>query len=186
MEKIPDESLKLNTKEELVFETYVHIYRNRLLIRGESNLPAGASVELNLRPYPDDSPLLKLENYAIEPEDKIAVSGIMKVGKDGEVESLFISRPDETKRYRLEAVFDPRKQNEDIQEKYGASGESLPVGSGMISVIDNKRKVSMIQKVININSIDQPNGIMSNLRLASLKELKEANFAEKLALTAVK
>jgi hypothetical protein len=186
MDDTTDELFKLNSDKELILETNVHVYRNKLLIRGESTLPAGAKVEFLLKPYHDDLPVLKLENYAVEPKDETIESGTTEVGKDGNLDSLFISRPDETKRYRLEVVFDPRKQGKEIQKKYGAAGESLPSIEGKITVTGKSGKVAMIQKVININKLGEPNGLMARLRLASLKELRKANFAEKLELTAVK
>ncbi|MCA1054139.1 hypothetical protein LCM10_04000 [Rossellomorea aquimaris] len=173
-------------EEAVTLEAFVQIYRNKLLLRGESNLPEGAIVEFRLNPYRDDASSLNIENYKAETLEQIADSAISKVGRDGKLASIYLQRPDESKRYRLEAVFDPRRQDEEVQESFGAAGERLPPSSGRVTVLEQKDKTFQIQKVININKVDEPNGLMAKMRLAPLKELRGANFVEKLELTAVK
>ncbi len=183
VEESKDEKFEHNTDKEITLDTKVQLYRNKLLIRSESNLPVGATLEFHLKPYQDDVDTLKFEDYAVEPQNKVSSSGTSKIRKDGKMESIFVSRPDEGKRYRLEVVFDPRNQPKDVQERFGTLGELMVFSKGVTTVVDDTEKVTVIKKVVNINYVDGPNGMGSKLSLVSLKELKEANILEKLQLT---
>jgi hypothetical protein len=183
-EESKDEKLEHNPDKEITLDTDVQLYRNKLLIRSESNLPVGATLEFQLKPYQDDVDTIKFENYDLEPQDKVSASGTSKIiSKDGKMESMFVSRPDEGKRYRLEVVFDPRNQSKDIQERFGTLGELMVFSKGVTTVVEGSEKVTVIKKVVNINKVDGPGGFRAKLSLASLKELKEADFLEKLQLT---
>ncbi|MGD6803925.1 hypothetical protein FZC79_22565 [Rossellomorea vietnamensis] len=178
-----DEKFEHNPDKEITLDTNVKLYRNKLLIRSESNLPVGTTLEFHLKPYQDDVDTIKFENYDLEPQDEVSASGTSKIREDGKMESIFVSRPDEGKRYRLEVVFDPRNQSKDVQERFGTRGELMVFSKGVTTVAEGSEKVTIIKKVVNIKKVGEPNGIGAKLSLASLKELKEANFLEKIQLT---
>lgn len=183
VEESKDDQFAHNPDKEITLDTNVQLYRNKLLIRGESNLPVGATLEFHLKPYQDDVNTLQLEQYAIEPRNKISASGTSKIGKNEKIESIYLSRPDESKRYRLEVVFDPRNQPKEVQEKFGTIGELIVYSKGITSVDEESDKVTVIKKVVNINKVVELNGIGAKLSLTSLKELKEAKPLERLKLT---
>lgn len=169
-EESKDEEFDYNPDKEITIDSKVQIYRNKLMIRGESNLPEGAILEFNLKPYQEEATAFQVETYAVEPEDKISASGTSKIGEGGTIEGTFVKRPDDTKRYRLEVVFDPRKQTENIQQSYGPLGESIALSDGIISLTDQSIKVTVIKKYVNLLKSEEPNGMMANLNFTSLKK----------------
>ncbi len=158
----PSEALKLDAKAQL--------FKKSLLIRGETTLPKGAVVDVQLKPYPDDATSLQIIRTAVEPLDTIASSGTMKVKKDGTMESITMPRPSENKRYRLEIVFDPRKQNEDVQEILGSLGENLTTSIGSTPLTEESKDITTIKKYANIMKREEPDGFMAKLDLVPFEQ----------------
>lgn len=158
----PSEALKLDAK--------VQLFKKSLLIRGETTLPKGAIVDVQLKPYPDDATSLQIIRNAIEPLDTVASSGIVKVKKDGTIESITIPRPDENKRYRLEIVLDPRNQNEDVTKSLGPLGENLSNSDGNVSITEKSQDITFLKKYANIMKREEPDGFMAKLDLVALEE----------------
>ncbi|UXH44087.1 hypothetical protein N5C46_21025 [Rossellomorea vietnamensis] len=158
----PSEALKLDAK--------VQLFKKSLLIRGETTLPKGAVMDVQLKPYPNDATSLQIIRNAIEPLDTVASSGIVKVKKDGTIESITIPRPDENKRYRLEIVLDPRKQNEDVQEDLGPLGKNLSNSDGNVSITEKSQDITFLKKYANIMKREEPDGFMAKINLVALDE----------------
>ncbi|MBW3111686.1 hypothetical protein KYJ26_07590 [Bacillus sp. MCCB 382] len=158
----PSEALKLDAKAQL--------FKKSLLIRGETTLPEGAIIDVQLKPYPDDATSLQIIRTVVEPLDTIASSGTVKVKKDGTMESITIPRPSENKRYRLEIVLDPRKQNEDVQEILGPLGENLTTSSGSTPLTEESKDITTIKKYANIMKREEPDGFMAKLDLVAFEQ----------------
>ncbi|MDX8342182.1 hypothetical protein [Rossellomorea sp. YZS02] len=158
----PNEELKLDAKAQL--------FKKSLLIRGETTLPKGAVVDVQLKPYPDDATSLQIIRTAVEPLDTIASSGSVKVKKDGTMESITIPRPSENQRYRLEIVLDPRKQNKDVQEILGPLGENLTTSSGSTPLTEESKDITTIKKYANIMKREEPDGFMAKLDLVPFEQ----------------
>ncbi|OXS59604.1 hypothetical protein B1B00_11810 [Bacillus sp. DSM 27956] len=158
----PSEALKLDSK--------VQLFKKSLLIRGETTLPKGAVMDVQLKPYPNDATSLQIIRNAIEPLDTVASSGIVKVKKDGTIESITIPRPDENKRYRLEIVLDPRKQNEDVTKSLGPLGENLSNSDGKVSITEKSQDITFLKKYANIMKREEPDGFMAKINLVALDE----------------
>ncbi|CAN7286989.1 hypothetical protein [Rossellomorea sp. LjRoot5] len=156
----PSENWKLDAK--------VQVFKKSLLIRSETTLPKGAIVDVQLKPYPDDATSLQIIRTAVEPLDTVASSGTVKVKKDGTIESITIPRPDENKRYRLEIILDPRKQDEDVQEAIGPFGEKLSNSDGNISITEKSQDITFLKKFANIMKREEPDGFMAKINLVAL------------------
>jgi hypothetical protein len=158
----PSEALKLDAK--------VQVFKKSLLIRGETTLPKGSVVDVQLKPYPDDATSLQIIRNSIEPLDTVTSSETVKVKKDGAIESISIPRPDENKRYRLEIVLDPRKQSEVVQEALGPLGENLSNSDGNVSITEKSQDITFLKKYANIMKREEPDGFMAKINLVSLDE----------------
>ncbi|MCA0147271.1 hypothetical protein LCD52_00560 [Rossellomorea vietnamensis] len=158
------------SSEALKLDAKVQVFKKSLLIRSETTLPKGAIVDVQLKPYPDDATSLQIIRTAVEPLDTVASSGTVKVKKDGIIESITIPRPDENKRYRLEILVDPRKQNEDVQEALGPLGENLSNSEGNVSITEKSQDITFLKKYANIMKREEPDGFMAKLDLVALDE----------------
>ncbi|WP_201716043.1 hypothetical protein [Rossellomorea arthrocnemi] len=92
----------------------VNLKSQKIIIRGNSTLPAGARLDVNLKPYSEDAPREEIEPYLVEPEETVLASATTKVNDDGSIELTVLKRPDPGKRYRLDLLFIPSRQPEDI------------------------------------------------------------------------
>ncbi len=93
----------------------VNLKSQKIIIRGNTTLPAGAKLDVRLMPYSDDAPREEIEPYLIEPEDTIMASANTKVNEDGSIELTVLKRPDPAKRYRLDLLFIPDRQPEEVK-----------------------------------------------------------------------
>ncbi len=156
--------------EALKLDATVQLFKKSLLLRGETTLPKGAVVGVQLKPYPDDATSLQIIRNAIEPLNTVASSGTVRVKKDGTIESITIPRPDENKRYRLEIFIDPRKQDENVQEALGPHGENLSNSDGNVSITEKSQDNTFLKKYANIMKREEPDGFMAKINLVALDE----------------
>ena len=159
-----------NPNNEVQVNATVQLFKKKLLVRGETTLPKGTVIDVQLKPYPESATSLQIVRNTVDPLDSVAASGIIKVKKDGTLESITVTRPGEDKRYRLEIVLDPRKQNKDVQTVLGPLGENIGNSDGHVSVTQETEEITLIKKFANIMKREEPDGFMSKIDLTALKE----------------
>ncbi|MCA1060686.1 hypothetical protein LCL96_17250 [Rossellomorea aquimaris] len=100
-------------------------------------------MDLALKPYNDDTPREEIEPYLIEPEDNVVTFSTTKVNDDGSLELTVMKRPDSNKRYRLDLLFIPDKQPEDVNLE-----EKIDDTEGFTSLqVDGKTVTGMLLHV---------------------------------------
>ena len=117
-------------KETIILEATVQYNRNRLVIRGQTNLPEGAVIYAGVKQYPDDAEQLDVINGVIEPHDGYILEEQGETSEDGSF-LIVLERPDTEKQYQLSVQFLPELQPENIQSTYGKTGENIGSSEGV-------------------------------------------------------
>lgn len=135
---------KKPAKPQLVkIDATVNLKSQKIIVRGNSTLPAGAIVDVRLMPYSDDAPREEIEPYLIEPEDTVMASANTKVNEDGSIELTVLKRPDPAKRYRLDLLFIPDRQPEEVKLE-----ENIEDSEGFTSLqVDGKTETGLLMHV---------------------------------------
>ncbi|EDL65438.1 hypothetical protein [Bacillus sp. SG-1] len=117
-------------KETILLEATVQYNRNRLVIRGQTNLPEGAVIHSGVKQYPDGAEQLDVINGVIEPLDEYILEKTSETSEDGSF-LIVLERPDTEKQYQLSVRFLPELQPAAIQNTYGKTGENIGSSEGV-------------------------------------------------------
>lgn len=117
-------------KETILLEATVQYNRNRLVIRGQTNLTEGAVIHSGVKQYPDDAEHLDVINGVVEPLDGYILEETGETSEDGSF-LIVLDRPDTEKQYQLSVRFLPELQPDAIRSKYGKAGENIGSSEGV-------------------------------------------------------
>ncbi|WP_409252366.1 hypothetical protein V1502_20105 [Bacillus sp. SCS-153A] len=117
-------------KETITLEATVQYNRNRLVIRGQTNLPEGAVIHSGVKQYPDNEEYLDVINGVVEPLDEYILEETGETSDDGSF-LIVLERPDTEKQYQLSVRFLPELQPDAIRSKYGKAGENIGSSEGV-------------------------------------------------------
>lgn len=129
----------------------------KMVVRGETSLPEGTVVTVQIKPFSDSDDYLRIVNSGAEPLDEIKGEEDVKVEETKEFGPVAFPRAvsEQDKRFRIEAFVDPRKQPEEIQKLLGSNGEHIKDSRGMKTVEDEDAEVVMIRKYADVMTYDE-------------------------------
>jgi hypothetical protein len=116
-------------KEPISLQSKVQFKNNKLVFRGQTDLPEGAVIEASLTEYPDTATLQQVMNAEVEPAMETKVSETGKVADDGTF-LIVMKRSDPQKRYQVSVQFRPELQPQPVKDRYGETGENIGVSEG--------------------------------------------------------
>ncbi len=119
-------------KEPISLQSKVQFSTNKLVFRGETDLPEGAVIEASLTEYPETVTLQQVMNAEAEPLAETKVSETGEVGKDGTF-LIVMKRSDPQKRYQVSVQFRPELQPPAVKDQYGEKGENIGGGEGVFN-----------------------------------------------------
>ncbi|PFA63259.1 hypothetical protein CN378_19785 [Bacillus sp. AFS015802] len=128
----------------------VNLKSQKIIVRGNTTLPPGTSLELRLKPYSDSATREEIEPYSIDPEDTVMASAGAKVMEDGSIELTVLKRPDPAKRYRLDLLFRPDRQPDDVKLR-----ENIEDSEGFASLQVDGETVTGLLMHVNIFKEDE-------------------------------
>ncbi|WP_156185243.1 hypothetical protein [Rossellomorea marisflavi] len=129
----------------------------KMVVRGETSLPEGTVVTVQIKPFSDSDDYLRIVNSGAEPLDEIKGEEDVKVEETKEFGPVAFPRAvsEQDKRFRIEAFVDPRKQPEEIQKLLGSNGEHIKDSRGMKTVEDGDAEVVMIRKYTDVMTYEE-------------------------------
>lgn len=129
----------------------------QIIVRGEVSLPAGTVVTVQIKPFSDQDDYLSIVNEHAKPLDEVLMEGEIAVDENGEFGPVVFKRevPNPDKRFRIEAIIDPRVQSQDVQELLGSAGENIADSSGMVSLTEGDKEVVLIRKYTDVMTDDE-------------------------------
>ena len=129
----------------------------KMVVRGETSLPEGTVVTVQIKPFSDSDDYLRIVNSGAEPLDEIKGEEDVKVEETKEFGPVAFPRAvsEQDKRFRIEAFVDPRKQPEEIQKLLGSNGEHIKDSRGMKTVEDGDAEVIMIRKYTDVMTYEE-------------------------------
>lgn len=129
----------------------------KMVVRGETSLPEGTVVTVQIKPFSDSDDYLRIVNSGAEPLDEIKGEEDVKVEETKEFGPVAFPRAvsEQDKRFRIEAFVDPRKQPEEIQKLLGSNGEYIKDSRGMKTVEDGDAEVIMIRKYTDVMTYEE-------------------------------
>ncbi|OIU69613.1 hypothetical protein [Rossellomorea aquimaris] len=116
-------------KEPISLQSKVQFSTNKLVFRGETDLPKGAVIEASLTEYPETVTLQQVMNAEAEPLAETKVSETGEIGEDGTF-LIVMKRSDPQKRYQVSVQFRPELQPQAVKDLYGETGEYIGGGEG--------------------------------------------------------
>ncbi|MFL8936200.1 hypothetical protein ACKA06_05305 [Rossellomorea oryzaecorticis] len=119
-------------KEPISLQSKVQFSKDKLVFRGETDLPQGAVIEASLTEYPDTVTLLQVMNAEAEPVAETKVSETGETGEDGTF-LIVMKRSDPQKRYQVSIQFRPELQPTAVKDQYGEKGENIGGGEGVFN-----------------------------------------------------
>jgi hypothetical protein len=139
-------------REEIKLEATLQSDQTRMIIRGNANLPEGAILLADLKEYPEGAEQTDILNGEVEPADETALENEGDMNEDGSF-LIVMDRPDTEKRYRAAIRFSPEIQPEDIQQKFGKSGELIGESDGLYQYEMDGSKITGIAKYAPVFSL---------------------------------
>ncbi len=130
------------------------VNKTNIIIRGQSNLPKGAILQVELKPYDNRANQSKVVNNQVEPETIPVETGQVKTNKKGEF-LLVIPRGDGTRRHRLELTFKPNRQSKKTQSIYGSLGENIGKSTGLKTFTNDSKSMKGLFLSTHILKIDE-------------------------------
>lgn len=132
----------------------------RMIIRGETTLPEGTIVTIQLRPFDPKDNYMSIVNGGAEPTDEVKVKEDVEVDSQGQFGPVVFLRsvPELEERFRLEAIIDPRNQNKKVQELLGSSGERIKDSRGMNTVTEEEQEIIVIRKYTDLMTYEESGG----------------------------
>ncbi|MGG4547740.1 hypothetical protein ABER02_08105 [Rossellomorea marisflavi] len=129
----------------------------KMVVRGETSLPEGTVVTVQIKPFSDSVGYLSIVNEGAEPLDEIKDGKDVKVEKTREFGPVAFPRAasEQDKRFRIEALIDPRKQPEEVRNLLGSNGEHIKDSRGMKTVEDEDAEVVMIRKYADVMTYEE-------------------------------
>ncbi|UXH46049.1 hypothetical protein N5C46_08390 [Rossellomorea vietnamensis] len=143
---------KPRNPKNMMINASVSFKPHQIIIRGNTDLPPDSVLYIMLKPYEDTVSLEEIQTYQVEPED-IAVASTAKVEKDGSIELTILKWPDPNKRYRLDLMFIPDKQPEEIK-----LGENLKNNESYIEISENGKTLTGLLLYVNVFKEDETVG----------------------------
>ncbi|WGG46879.1 hypothetical protein [Rossellomorea sp. DA94] len=135
--------------QNIMMDASVSFKPHQIIIRGDTDLPQGSVLYIMLKPYDETVSLEEIQTYQVEPED-IALASTAKVGKEGSIELTVLKWPDPNKRYRLDLMFIPDNQPEDIK-----LGENLITNEDYIEISENGKTLTGLLLYVNVLKEDE-------------------------------
>ncbi|XXM70845.1 hypothetical protein ACQ0QQ_14125 [Lysinibacillus sphaericus] len=130
-------------KEPISLQGNVQFNKNKLVFRGETDLPEGGVIEASLTEYPDTATLQQVMNAEAEPAAETKISETGEVGKDGTF-LIVMKRSDPQKRYQVSVQFRPELQPPAVKDQYGEKGENIGGGEGVFNYELDQSKMTGI------------------------------------------
>ncbi|MCM2587854.1 hypothetical protein NDQ53_00880 [Rossellomorea marisflavi] len=129
----------------------------KMVVRGETSLPEGTVVTVQIKPFSDSDDYLRIVNSGAEPLDEIKGEEDVKVEETKEFGPVAFPRAvsEQDKRFRIEAFVDPRKQPEEIQKLLGSNGEHIKDSLGMKTVEDGDAEVVILRKYTDVMTYEE-------------------------------
>jgi hypothetical protein len=142
--------------EGITLNSFVQYDPNRLIIRGQTNLPQGTVLQAGLQEFPGGVEHDDVINGKIEPLEEYALEEEGEVDEDSSF-LIVLKRLDTSKRYQVSLRFSPEIQPPEVQEKFGASGEMIGSSEGVYEYEVNGKPVIGIAKFAPLGAFSDQN-----------------------------
>ncbi|WP_456272946.1 hypothetical protein [Bacillus sp. AK031] len=129
---------------------------NRLIIRGQTNLPQGTVLQSGLQEFPGGVEHDDVLAGKVEPVEEYTLEEQGEVNEDGSF-LIVLNRQDTSKRYQVSLRFSPEIQPAEVQGKYGEFGERIGSSDGVYKYEVNGTPVTGIAKFAPLGAFSDQN-----------------------------